>query len=96
MELTKSAKKALLAVYKEYRVKLKSGLTRSQAIQFDEQDAERLLPDGDVMDELNSAGLIHVEIDDNFELTPAAIAKMEAVPGDIASLAVELALKLIT
>lgn len=47
------------------------------------------------MEELSNASFIALTIDDSFELTSVSIAKTDAIPGDIASIAVELALKLI-
>ncbi len=73
IELTKSAKKSLAIIYKDYCQRLKEGIPKKQAIQFKEK------PDGvsDDLKELKNAGFINVDILGDFELTDHAIIFME-------------------
>lgn len=72
-ELTKSAKKSLAIIYKDYCQRLKEGQAKNQAIQFKEK------PDGvsDDLKELKHAGFVNVDILGNFELTDHAVIFME-------------------
>lgn len=73
VELTKSAKKSLAVIYKEYCKRLKAGQEKTQAIQFSPA------PDGvkpDVL-ELKHAEMVKADMLGNIQLTDRAIIYME-------------------
>lgn len=78
IELTKSAKKSLATLYKEYCQRLKDGAKKSQAVSF-ENCAESITEN---KIELQHAGLIRADILGNITLTDKAIIYMENKPID--------------
>lgn len=78
IELTKSAKKSLAIIYKDYCQKIKNGYSKHQAIYFKEP------PHGisDNIRELKNAGFIVVDVLGGIELTDRAIIFMENKTND--------------
>lgn len=77
-ELTKSAKKSLAIIYKEYCQRLKNGQSKNQAIYFN-------VPPNEILDdknELKNAGFIKTDIVGGIELTNHAIIFMENKTAD--------------
>lgn len=73
IELTKSAKKSLATIYKDYCQRIQEGKTKRQAIYFN-QMTENVSDD---MAELKKAGFVKMDIVGGFELTDHAIVFME-------------------
>ena len=80
MELTKSAKKSLAILYKEYCQRIKSGVRKADArrIHAGEYPAELL----DDLKELREAGAIKVDMGENIDLENKAVIYMENLPAD--------------
>lgn len=78
IELTKDSNKVLLLLYKEYLEKVKSGCSKSQSREFNENNLDfitKMHPDDidDCLSELNKSNLIEMEISGDFELTDNAV-----------------------
>lgn len=71
--LTRSAKKSLAILYKEYRQRLESGQRKPQAVYFSEY--EDIVSDN--REELKAAGYIQTDIIGGISLTDKAIILME-------------------
>ena len=85
VELTKSAKKSIAKIYKEYLRRVKSGESKAQAAFFDngnEEQAELISYISDDSRELRSAGLIKETITGCIELQNSAIVYMENLTQD--------------
>lgn len=78
IELTKSAKKSLATLYKEYCQRLKAGQKKSQAVSFENCNSSIT----ENQTELKRAGFIHVDILGNIKLTDKAIIYMENKTAD--------------
>ena len=80
MELTKSVKKSLAILYKEYCQRVKSGVCKSDARRIHAGEyPEELLDD---LKELREAGAVKVDIGKNIDLENKAIIYMENLPAD--------------
>ena len=80
MELTKSAKKSLAILYKEYCQRVKSGVCKADARRIRAGEyPEELLDD---LKELREAGAVKVDIGKNVDLENKAIIYMENLPAD--------------
>ena len=82
IDLTKDSRKVLVLLYKEYLEKVKSGCSKSQSREFNENNLDfitKIHPDDveDCLEELNKDNLIDMDISGEFKLTDIAIAKME-------------------
>lgn len=77
-ELTKSAKKSLATLYREYCQRLKAGERKAQAISF--QSYNEFVMDN--RKELKDAGFIQVDLVGNIFLTNRAIIYMENKTAD--------------
>ncbi len=73
VELTRSAKKSLATLYREYCQRLNAGQKKSQAVSFPSY-AESISED---RNELKNAGFIRVDILGDISLTDKAIIYME-------------------
>ena len=82
IDLTKDSRKVLVLLYKEYLEKVKSGCSKSQSREFNENKLDfitKIHPDDidDCLTKLNENNLIDMDISGEFKLTDIAIAKME-------------------
>lgn len=82
IDLTKDSHKVLVLLYKEYLEKVKSGCSKSQSREFNEDNLDfitKIHPDDidDCLSKLNENNLIDMDISGEFKLTDIAIAKME-------------------
>lgn len=78
-DLTKSAKKSLATLYKEYRQRRKDGQEKRQAVSFSAAFAESVSQD---KRELKAAGYVKIDILGNITLTDQAIILMENQKAD--------------
>lgn len=83
MQLTRDADYFICSIYKEYLSKVKDGLPKSQAKEFEKDEIYPLIPKineadiSDIKEELKSKQLITRDILGNIELTDDAIIYME-------------------
>lgn len=80
ISLTKDTDKVLKTIYNEYSNRIKSGISKFDAVTFEENDIERLFPKQDIqyeLDELVNNGFIKKWIIPGFELKTNAIIYVE-------------------